>query len=266
MKANSRERIVAEITGRISGPRIQISIILALTALAAFATSAILLRFGLTEMGIRYPFAAIAGYVVFLFLLRIWIWLQNDDPVSDVDLASDLVIPNFDLGGSPSGSGTSPDTLFGGGGGDFAGGGAGGAWSEPEAPIPARAAFLASPSSSTSSSATSGSGGLDLDLDLDDGVALLIVIVVVLLVFSALIYVVWIAPVLLAELVVDAAVVGTLYRPVKNIERRHWLLTALKKTGLAALFIVFLCLVGGIAMEAAVPEAVTIGQFLNAVL
>lgn len=267
MKANSRERIVAEITGRISGPRIQISIILALTALAAFATSVVLLRFGLIEMWARYPLAVIAAYIFFLFLLRIWIWLQSDDPVSDVDLdlTGDLVVPSLDLGGSSSGSDTGPDVLFG-GGGDFGGGGAGGTWSETEAPIPTRAAFIASPSNSTSSTASSGSGGLDLDLDLDDGAALLIVIVVVLLVFSALIYVVWIAPVLLAELMVDAAVVGTLYRPIKNIERRHWLLTALKKTGLAAVFIVLLCLVGGIVMGAAVPEAVTIGQFLNAVL
>ncbi len=267
MKANSRERIVAEITGRISGPRIQISIILALTALAAFTTSAVLLRVGLTEMGIRYPLAVIAGYIFFLFLLRVWIWLQNDEPDSDIiiDLPGDLVVPSLDLGGSSSASGTGPDMVFG-GGGDFAGGGAGGAWSESDGPVPTHAAFVASPSTSASSSASSGSGGIDLDLDLDDGAALLIVIVVVLLVFSALIYVVWIAPVLLAELVVDAAVVGTLYRPVKNIERRHWLLTALKKTGLAAVFIVLLCLVGGFVMEAAVPEAVTIGQFLDAVL
>lgn len=267
MKSNSRERIVAEITGRISSPRIQISIILALTALAAFATSAVLLRVGLTEMGIRYPLAVIAGYIVFLFLLRIWIWLQNDDPISeiDIDLPGDLVVPSLDLGGSSSGSGTGPDVIFG-GGGDFAGAGAGGAWSDSDAPVPTHAAFVASSSSSASSSASSGSGGIDLDFDLDEGVALLIVIVVVLLVFSALIYVVWIAPVLLAELIVDAAVVSTLYRPVKNIERQHWLLTALKKTGLAALFILFLSLVGGIVMQAAVPEAVTIGQFLKAVL
>jgi hypothetical protein len=105
-----------------------------------------------------------------------------------------------------------------------------------------------------------------LDVDLDDGVALLLVGLILVLVFSALLYVVWIAPILLAELMIDAAVVGSLYKPVKNIDRRYWLQTALRKTGVPALIVLLLFFFAGLIMQAAEPSAVTIGQFLDSVL
>jgi hypothetical protein len=151
-----------------------------------------------------------------------------------------------------------------GGGGDFAGAGAGSGWSEGDTSASAPVGFMSGSSSGDSSSGSGEIGGFDVDLD--DGAALLIVLVVLVLVFSALIYIVWIAPVLFAELIIDAAVVGSLYRPITNIERRHWLLTALRKTGIPAIIITILFAIAGFVMQASEPDAVTIGQFLNAVL
>ncbi len=83
------------------------------------------------------------------------------------------------------------------------------------------------------------------------------------IVFGIFIYVIWIAPILFAELIIDAAVVSTLYKPVKNIQRGHWLLTALKKTAIPAMIVMILLGIAGIVMQAAEPEVVTIGQFLK---
>lgn len=261
MGANTREKMIETLAERLSMPRVQISIILALTAIAAFASSAMMLRVGVTSMTLRYPLAVIFGYFVFLLLLRIWIWLQSDEPAGDIDLSlpEDIIIPNIHVGG---GGGGVKDLAFG-GGGDFQGAGAGGSFGDSDTSLPAVGFVSSSSSSSSASSSGSGLGGIDFDID--DGLALVVVLIILALVLSALIYVVWIAPILLAELVIDAAVVGALYKPVKNIERRHWLITALKKTGIPAIFVVLLFTAAGFVMEAANPDAATIGQFLRSI-
>jgi hypothetical protein len=261
-----REKVIAALTSRLSMPRLQISLILLITAFVGFIVSALLLRIGLTSMLIRYPIAVMSAYVGFLFLLRICLWWQSDEPVGDVSMNVDgIVIP--DLSGIGGNIGTAARDVPFGGGGDFAGAGAGGSW-DTDVPV---AAPVGLSSNIGSSSADLGGGGSSidvsdvLDVDLDDGIALVLVIIILLLVFSALIYVIWIAPVLLAELMIDAAVVGTLYKPVKNLPRRHWLLTAIRKTAIPAAIIALLFGIAGAIMQAAEPEAVTIGQFLSGI-
>ena len=245
-------------------PRVQISVLLLITAFAAFISSAIMLRLGMTSMAWRYPIAVLVGYIVFLILLRLWLWWQSEENiVGNVGVDGDLIVAAGDLSIPDIGSG-SGDTFSLGGGGDFGGGGAGGSWSDADVKAPIPVAFSSNaPPTSFSAGSSSSSGLPDIDVDLD---AIIIVVVVLLLVFSALIYVIWIAPVLLAELVIDAAVVGSLYRPVKNIERTHWLRTALRKTAIPAGIVMLLFFIAGFVMQAAVPEAVTIGQFLDAAL
>lgn len=257
MSASKRDVIIGQLKDRLSMPRVQISVILGFTAVAAFAVSVILIRFGVTSMALRYPFAVVASYLAFLLLLRLWIWLQSESSSNsaNIDIPVDIYIPNVNVGS------TAPDGGFStGDGGDFAGAGAGGGWSSNEAPAPSSAVLFADTKASGSSSA--GSGGFDFDLD--DGIALLVIALVIVSIFSALIYVVYIAPILLAELVVDAAVVSSFYRPVRNIERRYWLTTALRKTAVPAIIVVILVACAGMAMHAAEPEAITIGQFLSA--
>lgn len=245
-------------------PRVQISVILLITAFAAFACSAIMLRLGITSMALRYPIAVLVGYIVFLILLRLWLWWQSEESVGDLGVDGDIIVAAGDLSIPDIGSGSGPSFSM--GGGDFGGGGAGGSWSDADVKAPIPVAFSSSASPTSFSASSSSSGLPDIDVDLDEGLALIVVVVVLLLVFSALIYVIWIAPVLLAELVIDAAVVGSLYRPVKNIERTHWLRTALRKTAIPAGIVMLLFFIAGFVMQAAVPEAVTIGQFLDAAL
>lgn len=258
----SRSQIAETISSKLSMPRVQLSLMLMLTALFVFVCSVVLLRVGVTSMAIRYPIAILSGYVAFLFLLRIWIWLQSDEPTGSIDIPNNIVIPNVDL---PSGS--LPDNFSFGGGGDFAGAGAGGSWSDTDVPSPAPVLFAASNSGSGGGSGGGGSSSLgSFDFDLDDGAALVIVALILLLVLGAFVYVIYIAPALLAELIIDGAVATTLYKPVKNIERHYWLTTGLKKTAIPAAIVAGLFAAAGFVMQAAEPSARTIGDFLRSTL
>lgn len=263
MKKRRREELIEKIKNGIAMPRLQISVILAITALVGFVTSFILLKTGVTSMALRYPLAVFAAYIGFLMLLRVWLWWQSDEPAGSFDVGnvviSDISVPDI-------GSGDAASHAVFGGGGDFAGGGSGGDWSGGDVPKPVPVAFASHPAPTAtplSSASSSSSGSWGIDFDLDDGIALVIVLVVLVLVLSALIYVVWIAPVLLAELMIDAALVGGLYGSVKGVQRTHWLLTALRKTAIPAAIVAILFVIAGVAMEAANPEAATIGQFLR---
>ena len=75
----------------------------------------------------------------------------------------------------------------------------------------------------------------------------------------ASLYVIYIAPVLLAEILVDGLLVGGLYKRVKNIERRYWLKTAVQKTLSPALLCIMFFGLAGWALQAIAPEAKTIG-------
>ena len=72
---NMRERLVETMRRRWvarGGKRGPMRLILLATALAGFAASALMLRLGVLHMGLRYPLAVLAGYLVFLALVRVW--------------------------------------------------------------------------------------------------------------------------------------------------------------------------------------------------
>ena len=248
-----------------SFPRLQFSVIMLLTALTGFLTSFFLLQLGVYSMAFRYPFAIIIAYCAFLILLRIWLWLQTDNDedfsidLSDVDLG-DISLPVPDsLSSSSTSSLADVDFNFG-GGGDFAGGGAGGSWSEGDVKSsPAKFGFLGASSVGDSSGGKSSSFLDDLDLGEDAGILLIIIAIVAVIVAAG--YVIYIAPVLLAEIFVDGVLVTGLYHRVKKIDQRYWLKTAVKKTLLPA-FIIAICLgIAGYLMQEMVPEARSIGEF-----
>ena len=192
-------------------------------------------------MTLRYPAAIFAAYCVFLLLLRVWIWLQRNNP--DFDLPGVDLVSGADFSGS---SGSSANFEFG-GGADFAGGGAGGSWGE-------------SVSSASISSDSSMLDNVSFDLDLEE-IGLIIIAVAAIIggIFAAL-YIVYIAPVLLAEILVDGVLIAGLYKRVKGIEQRYWLKTAVKRTILPAALVIILFTIAGFALQSAVPEARSIGE------
>ncbi|HET6892446.1 MAG TPA: hypothetical protein VFH31_15190, partial [Pyrinomonadaceae bacterium] len=234
----ARERRIEIVRRRLlrkSIPRIQVTLILSLTALAGFLVSFILLRLDVIQMWLRYSVAILVAYGVFLVLLALWLWLQRRS--RDIDL------PDF----FPGGSSEPGDSLNFGGSDDFGGAGAGGSW-QAEAP------------SSLSVSSTGGgshSHSVGLDLDLDEGCLIILAIVALVGGIIASLYIVYIAPVLLAEILVDGALVAGLYKRVKPIEQRHWLRAALRRTLLPALLAMLFFSLAGFALQKVVPDART---------
>ena len=221
-------------------PRLQVSLILSLTALAGFLTSYTLLSLGVLRMWLRYPMAILVAYLVFLLLLALWVWLQRRSLDPEVDLLE--VIPHEMPSAHAHG-------LEYGGGSDYGGAGMGGTWESG----------VASPSSSLSGGGSASSGGI-LDLDLDDGWLIALAVVAILGGIIASFYVIYIAPALLAEILVDGALIAGLYKRVKPIEHRHWLRAAVRRTVVPALLVVLCFTVAGYSLQRAIPEAHTIGE------
>jgi hypothetical protein len=229
--------------GREGWPRVEMSLILGLSAAVGFATSMVLLAIGVTSMMVRYPLAVVAAYGAFLLFLRVWLWWRTGARVEVPDIGSiDLPsvdgvnLPNLDLAGG------SPAPFRFGGGGDFGGGGASSSWG--------------------SSGGGGGGGGFSLDVDVDDGLAIIAVVIAVALAACALaacLYVVWVAPILLAEILVDALLVAGVARGLKNAHGQHWLRSALRATWIPALIVFTFLALAGLVLEVAFPEAHSIG-------
>jgi hypothetical protein len=203
----------------------------------------VLLAIGVTSMMVRYPLAVVAAYGAFLLFLRVWLWWRTGARVEVPDIGSiDLPsvdgvnLPNLDLAGG------SPAPFRFGGGGDFGGGGASSSWG--------------------SSGGGGGGGGFSLDVDVDDGLAIIAVVIAVALAACALaacLYVVWVAPILLAEILVDALLVAGVARGLKNAHGQHWLRSALRATWIPALIVFTFLALAGLVLEVAFPEAHSIG-------
>jgi hypothetical protein len=229
---------------RSGAPRFLVSLILVLTGFAGFIVSFSLLHLGVSWMWLRYPVAILAAYCVFLLLLRVWLFFQRPRKL-DVDMDSGLEVADAVISEAP---GQVSGFEFG-GGGDFDGGGAGVSWGERIAP-----------SSSSVSSSSSSSGGIGFDLDLEEGWWIIIAIIALLGGLIAILYVVYVAPALLAEILVDGVLVGGLYKQLKDVEQRYWLRAAVRRTLLPALLAAIFFSVAGYAMQNAAPRARSIGE------
>ncbi|MCA1566539.1 MAG: hypothetical protein LC803_13035 [Acidobacteria bacterium] len=245
-------------------PRLFVSFLLALTGAAGFLISAVLLRLGVTMMTVRYPLAVILAYCVFLLLLRLWLALRRNTE-SDSDLLSDIgdSIPHI-LDPSVSAGSDAVASTFG-GGADFGGAGAGGGWSSG-----APGGVSADMSGGAPGGNFGGSSSVsdyvpdlpDVDLDLDDGCFWIIIPVAAIVgVVVAMFYVVYIAPVFLAEILVDALLLAGLYKRLKGVEPRHWLRSAVRRTLVPALVATALFIAAGYLMGRVAPEAHSIGEF-----
>jgi hypothetical protein len=235
----SRREALAEIRTRFIAkgyPRLIVFTFLGLAGLAAFGFSTALLRFGVEHMGSRYVAATAVGYGVFLLLIRAWIELNRPR-----ENRRDLDIPDLPSAGSPDG-GTSVEFS----GGSSGGGGASGAWEGADVP------------------------GLDVDVgvvDADEAWPVVVVIAVAAVVLlggvAALFYVVYYAPLLLAEIALDAALVTGIYRKLRKQDTRNWLGSAIRRTWKPALVIGACLFVIGVLVQWATPTARTIGDVLR---
>ena len=261
---DDRERAIERVRRHLvrgGRPRLLVGFLLALTGAAGFLISTVLLRLGVTLMSVRYPLAVLSAYAVFLLLLRLWLALQRRKTGNNGgDWLFDMgdALPHlFDSGTNVAGD--AARATFG-GGADFAGGGAGGSWTGGSAAL-----------SDVGSNVGGGSSLLDsvpsmpdvgFDLDLDEGCFWIVIpIAAIVGVVIAMFYVVYVAPVFLAEIMVDALLVAGLYKRLKGIEPRHWLRSVVRRTLLPVMLATALFIAAGYLMGRIAPQAHSIGGF-----
>lgn len=237
-----RSQVVARVQRRLeekSYPRLQMTLIAALTGAFGLLSSFLLLRQGVESMMLRYPLALVLAYAMFLFLIWLWMRTNASDYIDAPDLPSSF--PSFGDGSTmPLRSG------------DFGGGGASGSFDGPT--------FFASeavpPASSISKPISAVAEAEDLAIPL-------IAVGLALGLALASFYVIYIAPMLLAEVLVDGALSFALYRYIRGNDPAHWLPTAIRRTMLPFLATGVFLVAMGAAMSAYAPGARSIGEVVH---
>jgi hypothetical protein len=239
---------MADDLNRDTTPRLQLLTIMLLAGGAAFLVSVLLLWSpveAFERMALRYAVAALCGYLAFIALIRVWIGLHRpaarDSSGPDVDVL-DVVNPGDLL--SSDCPGDEPAAMFSGGRGG--GGGASSQWSA---------------TGGRQGSSSGGSWGIDLDFD--GAVWLVIAGACAAAGVIAIGYTIYMAPVLLAEVALDAAIISVLYRRLRRDEQGYWLTTVLRRTWLPALVLIVFTFLTGFALQMAAPEARSIGGVIQ---
>ncbi len=230
-------------------------LILSLAAVGAFLTSASLVALGLSNMGLRYALAVVGGYLFFLSFVRVWIayqtrnWSFGRRPRTQQERSQSPDIGNIDLPDlSALGDlSSSADAGFSGGGGAFGGAGSSGSFDGGVA------------TEGSSSGAIDGVGGAD-----GEGIVIVIAAVALLGGLIALGFVVYSSPILLAEVLLDVAVVGAIYRKNQRHERGHWAAGVVGRTYKPALVLAVFAAIFGLATQSLAPNQHTLGAVLKA--
>lgn len=206
-------------------PRLQMSVIVVLTGLSALVFSFLMLRAGLDHMALRYPVAVALAYLVFLLLLKVWIWIQASRPV---ELGVRDAIDTLDI---------AVETIE----------------------VTARGC-------SHIRGADHGGSDQNWDWDwnlcgwdLDEAFFLILAAVAILGGAAICIAVIWWAPVLFAEILVDAVIMAGIGRRMKSSNPRWWLAGALRRTALPALCLALLLSATGGILQHLAPDAPSIG-------
>lgn len=243
-RAMAVERMRARLL-REGFPRIQMLILVSLTGLAGFGASAAMLGAGIDAMALRYILAMGVAYIVFLLLLWLWLRTSAADYLEFIPSPGGTDGPAHGSGLRASGESTAD---FAGGGGSFDGGGAS-----------ANVDFGAGESGIEAIAEKP----LDVIGQADEAAIPLAVILLALGIVLSSLFVVWTAPVLFAEILVDALLAAGLYRRLRVLDPRHWMYAALKRT-LIPFFLTTLVVGGaGWAMQACAPDARSLGEVLS---
>ena len=224
--------------------RFHMSVILAAVISSGVLASKCLMALGVS-LGFRYPIAVMTSYLVFLGLVRVWIWYVSVRAAAAFQIAN----LDFDGGGSAGGSldfgGSSGGSGGGGGfsgfgGGTSGGGGASSSWEGNDA-----AAVVSQPSPAPSG----GHWWPDLGIDFGDDDAWVIVLLIALVacILGGGFYLVYAAPHILPEAAGQVLLAGTLTRVSKE-EHHNWMAGVIRSTWIP--FVIVLVMAGALGWEA----------------
>ncbi|HIJ65057.1 MAG TPA: hypothetical protein HPP77_03830 [Candidatus Hydrogenedentes bacterium] len=198
-------------------------IIVSATGAAGFLASFVMLKAGVGSMCVRYPLAVGIAYLVFLALLRIW-------------LSGCAMFDDSQVG--PVDALQAVDALA--------------------------DASHAAASDVPSVEAGGATGGEALGaLDMDEFLFIVIAVAALCAGFLVCLYVVWTAPALLAEVLVDGIVMCRVYKRLRINAQSYWLFGALRRTWFPVFLVALFFALAGFAMQQIVQDAKSIGPVIS---
>jgi len=221
-------------------PRLQMTLLVLITGISGFIASYVFLRVGLTEMWLRYLVSFGIAYLVFLFLLWLWLRTRADDYVDLPDLSNTI----------PSGNGRH-GVSYSGKGGDFGGGGASSSFDAPAEDI-----SIAGDAGDVVGEAVGAAAHAE-----EFAIPLIVLIFMMTLLLSTLLMI-YSAPVLFAELMLDGVLSASLYHRLRGLETRHWLETVVRRTAWPFLVTALMVSALGLGMALYAPGAHTLGEVM----
>jgi len=225
-------------------------LVVSLSAALALLLSIALLELGLTHMAWRYLLCLAFGYLSFLVLLRLVAPGLSDD-----------LDPGLDFIPASSGGGGDAPEGFSGEGGDFGGGGASASWG----PESGAGELPSSPDTDISISSVDSDISIPSEVggvDLEERPIIIKKIAVLVGVLLAGGYIFTIAPLLVAEVVLDVAIAAGADRAASRLSPQHWVVGAIRHTWLLFVGLAVVVAAIGFALEFLAPGAHTIGAAL----
>jgi hypothetical protein len=254
-KANNRRKLMTKAHDwlmRKSMPRVQMCVMVCATGISAFLFSAFLLKMGITQMHIRYLLATIFAYII--FLLFIWLWIEYYrrkvsvvERNNNIDITDTIDIANLDP--SLMDSSFAPHANFF-EGGSSGGGGAGGSFDSGNACI------------GKSSGSDSVSHLASIDFDFDDAIILVVLIAAVCAALFSGLYLIYTAPALLTEVLLDGVLSYGLYRKLTKLDQENWLEGVVKRTIIPFAIAGVFFFVAGIVITHYLPGSDSIGDVI----
>jgi hypothetical protein len=267
--------------------RFHMLLILTGTGLSGVGVSKLLLEFGFNSMAIRYPIAVVCSYAVFFCMIRLWLWYIAKAPAGDshattLDLRSrkrsrrktadsdiDLWDMESDTTFPPSSGNAAESEAVSFGGGSSGGGGASDPWVETAVN---QSIHPGNPNSSSAHSKWPTSSGkskdsisvFDLDGDGDAIVVLLALALLLLVILGAGVYLIYQAPVILAEAAFQGALASALTKASQRIERGDWVGSVFKATWIPLSIVLLMAIVFGLATSKYCPAATKVSEIFYA--
>ncbi len=238
--------------------RFHMVLILSAVIASGVLASKLLLELGLHSMRLRYAIAVLGSYLVFLLLVRVWIWYVCRAHNRSMAVGN-FNVGSIQVGGGGSGGSMSEPLVF--GGGSSGGGGASDSWGDD---IPTGGSSQAAASSLPSSSGGSKFGSFDIDLgDGDDWLILVLLAALVLSIVLSCGYLIYVAPNLLPEAAWQAVLASSLTRVTKRIDHEDWIRSVLRASAIPfAVVLVFATALGWVAHQHC-PHAVKLHEVLS---
>lgn len=262
--ASARKRLAGWLEKRFL-VRFHVLLILAFSFAVGLLTTRALLHVGLETMHWRWPLALLAAYGAFLLGLRVWLSYVGLGRYLDDRSSLELDLPDVGFsssgggsGGVTGGSGWIGDAIESAGGGRFGGAGASGDFSE----------LVGGGSVGSGSSSGISLPNIDLpDVGGDDGCLPIIVLGIILALLAAVfgvgVYLVWQAPLMLAEVAFEAALAGGLVRSARKVSNPGWVGGALGASWKQFALILLFTVATAILAEKYAPEAHSLPQAIQ---